>query len=662
MGSRYNQRVILRYLDKYIKLGRNETLTVEQMCSNLRVKDVPWLRTVATSLSSRKLVQTGDSVGNKRKANDLRDCSVLHVQRLLLHSFVYWLVSDFIHPLICTHFYVTEGEGCGNQVLWYQRCVWTSVVRAGLKQIEPHFMSVLPRNNAVANSRSTDVRQSHANVRFLPKRTSVRAITNLRNRPNFAEKGVEVQSVGNAALYNCFHVLKKLYFAQPELAGFGTFGIDDIYDRFTLFRKTIRANCADVDKNATSTSHLPQFYVGVLDLEKCYDNVNTSQLFNVIRNLIEKSPLQSMTNNEGCILQRYSVSHRIASMERGVSKSIRHICTAGDMFKFEEAARELSQSYRKSIISDNVVHGRITKEEMLRVLRAHLFSHVVNMPSLPSSGPSNGVYSAPNQFTQIQGIPQGSVLSPILCNLYYGNAEREIFGASEEVERLGIGVKTFIIRMMDDYIIISTDENACKYFLQRAHLALRPYGGGVNPLKTRVNFDVNIELDGRRIPLQRISTRDMPWCGLLVDTHTLEIKPCMRRMLERPLRASVSVEAMQSGLALRRAMKSFVKTKCQAIVLDASLNSYSTVYQSIYTLFLVAAMRTQIYVQHMQGFRISKNVSFLIECIVEAVFFGARLIHSRTSKRLIRAFGKGVLAAFGADISGNQHGTEGRTC
>jgi hypothetical protein len=145
------------------------------------------------------------------------------------------------------------------------------------------------------------------------------------------------------------------------------------------------------------------------------------------------------------------------------------------------------------------------------------------------------------------------------------------------------------------------------------------------------------------VPLQRINTIDMPWCGLLVDTHTLEVKPCMRRVLERPLRLSTSVECVQPGLALRRAIKSFVRMKCHAIVLDSSLNSYSTVYRTIYMLHLVAAMRTHVFIASMHAFDPEKNSAYIIQCIVEAVSFGARLTHSRTSEKVNREL------RFGAD-------------
>lgn len=56
----------------------------------------------------------------------------------------------------------------------------------------------------------------------------------------------------------------------------------------------------------------------------------------------------------------------------------------------------------------------------MKQLRQHLFSHIVRM-------------NHSQLYTQIKGIPQGSVLSPLLCNLYYGGIESNVFKSLHQV-------------------------------------------------------------------------------------------------------------------------------------------------------------------------------------------------------------------------------------
>ena len=132
--------------------------------------------------------------------------------------------------------------------------------------------------------------------------------------------------VTNSALYNCLHILKHKYSMRPSLAGFGSFGVDELYFKLRRYRERSRSSSRDVPvcvssgvypsakqpelttqtaaaaHTDTSTPQPPlKYYVAALDLEKCYDNVDTSLLFDLIVNLLcaEGESVQGCADSRG---------------------------------------------------------------------------------------------------------------------------------------------------------------------------------------------------------------------------------------------------------------------------------------------------------------------------------------------------------------------------
>ena len=125
----------------------------------------------------------------------------------------------------------------------------------------------------------------------------------------------------------------------------------------------------------------------------------------------------------------------------------------------------------------------------------------------------------------------------------------------------------------------------------------------------------------------------MPWCGMQIDTSSLEVTASTKRIFSTHLSASVTVDARRPGVVLRKAIKSFVRSRCAAITLDSLLNSDRVVLTAIFMLFCTAAPRTHAYLVRMNTNAQGANSQHLMNAIAEAVIFGARLIHSRTQKR-----------------------------
>lgn len=199
---------------------------------------------------------------------------------------------------------------------------------------------------------------------------------------------------------------------------------------------------------------IEKYYIAVLDIEKCYDNVDTSLLYDLITEiLIKKASLmnkdidqnhsEQILNNKlniENVIHKYSISHPVLSMNRNVCKNIRYVSPSGNIIPFYEASEELVRYYPYSIITDAVIYPKMNYKEILNILKIHLFQHIVKLPYSIVTQLNDDINSIETNccYNQIKGIPQGSILSPLLCTLYYGNAERYIFGSNEDIELIGM--------------------------------------------------------------------------------------------------------------------------------------------------------------------------------------------------------------------------------
>jgi CRISPR-associated protein Cas1 len=99
------------------------------------------------------------------------------------------------------------------------------------------------------------------------------------------------------------------------------------------------------------------------------------------------------------------------------------------------------------------------------------------------------------------GIPQGSPISPMLCNLHLDAVDEAITGH---------GVK--LVRFGDDFVLMTKSEGEAAAALEKMAGLLRTYGLSLNPDKTHIRaFDQSLRFLGH------VFTRSMAWKEVEVD-------------------------------------------------------------------------------------------------------------------------------------------------
>jgi telomerase reverse transcriptase len=118
------------------------------------------------------------------------------------------------------------------------------------------------------------------------------------------------------------------------------------------------------------------------------------------------------------------------------------------MKSFIQFAKTITEELKNALLVDQVVHTFEERESLLKLLRSHISNHIIKIGT--------------NTYRQIVGIPQGSVVSTLLCSFFYGDLERR------KLSHL-LTVESCLIRYVDDFLFITTDIEQAKEFCFLLH-------------------------------------------------------------------------------------------------------------------------------------------------------------------------------------------------
>ncbi|KFV57467.1 Telomerase reverse transcriptase, partial [Tyto alba] len=538
-GSNHNKCRFLKNVKAFISMGKFAKLSLQELMWKMRVNDCTWLRLV--------------------KGDHFVPAYEHCFREELLAKFLYWLMDTYVVELLRSFFYITETMFQKNMLFYYRKFIWGKLQSIGIRN---HFAKVHLR--ALSSEEIEAVRQKKyvpmaSKLRFIPKANGLRPIVKVSGvveaRAFSRESREKKMHHYNTRLKNLFSVLNYERTINTSFIGSSVFGKDDIYKTWKKF----------VTKVLESYGEIPHFYYVKADVSRAYDTIPHNKLVEVISQILnpEKRTVY-------CI-RRYAV---IMITTSGKARRFyrRHVSTfkdfMPDMKQFVSQLQE-NASLQNAIIVEQSLTFNETSSSLFTFFLQMIHNNILEIGS--------------RYYLQCCGIPQGSILSTLLCSLCYGDMENKLL--------CGVQQDGVLIRLIDDFLLVTPHLMQARTFLRTLAMGIPEYGFLINPNKTVVNFPVD-DIPGCSKFKQLPDCRLIPWCGLLLDIQTLEVYCDYSSYTCTSIRSSLSFNSSRTaGKNMKYKLITVLKLKCHCLFLDLQINSLRTVFINIYKIFLLQAYR-----------------------------------------------------------------------
>ncbi|CEQ41347.1 SPOSA6832_03072 [Sporobolomyces salmonicolor] len=573
-GSAANFKLVQKNIATFLRLRRYETLSIHAILQGFALLDCDWLRP--------------DSSSRQKNFSQRPNALDFEKRRELLAEFLFWFFDGFVTELVRTAFYVTDSATHQNRPLFFRQDDWATLCAPLLESLGTAVFEKVPDDQLLALERQHR-ELGFSYVRLLPKEAGVRPIVNLARRPLVVGASlVFLSSPPSRTRLMCLSgqyngqmevgqpinkILRGVFDKRkPHLVGALVSNPQEIYAQLKAFKTKLVA--------ANGGQELPKLYFVKVDVRACYDTIKQAKLLGIVDDVLsEASSSSAHTLHRARLTGPTRNTDRLLDPEvmQYAGKSARQFkrkaCSDDDLGMFRDLAENLAEDLHNVVISDQVVYDDVHRTKLMSLLREHITTNLVKV-----SG---------RLYRQKDGIPQGSVLSSLLCSLFYGDMERTCLGFTRDGSSL-------LLRYVDDFLFISTKRDLATRFLQVMHAGIPEYGCYIASEKRLTNFDVAL-VDGEVVPpLPRGDA--FPWCGLSIDTKTLELKLNTKLQMDKEIADQLTVQRYRKpGQAFINAIA--VKIRSHAMYTDTSYNSLSTVYSNIYQAMLVVALKFQVYVQ-----------------------------------------------------------------
>lgn len=402
-------------------------------------------------------------------------------------EFLYYVFDSLLIPLVRSNFHVTESNVHRNRLFFFRHDVWRRMTEPALSHIK---LSMFEEMDTVRALKLLDGRPlGFSQIRLLPKANGIRPIMNLKRRVTKLQKGKVVlgRSI-NSVMAPVFNMLDYEKRRNPSCIGSAIFSVDEVYPKLTSFRRQLETNRPGAKL----------FYFAKCDVQSCFDTIPQKGVVELLEQIATEEEYRIARHAE--IKSSGNHGYGVGTTPKPTMKFVASARAYADFARFDGLVETcFAKGKKNTVFVDAVVQTSQKRDQLLDLLEEHVERNIVKIGK--------------KFFKQKAGIPQGSVLSSLLCNFFYAELEREFLGFLKDDESV-------LLRLIDDFLLITTRKDHAERFLKLMHDGIEKYGVKVNPAKTLVTFDATV--NGSRLPRLAGGTA-FPYCGTRINIKTLEI-------------------------------------------------------------------------------------------------------------------------------------------
>lgn len=267
--------------------------------------------------------------------------------------------------------------------------------------------------------------------------------------------------------------------------GSAMFSVADIYKRIKPFKSRM-------------CTFLGGFYFAKVDVQSAFDTIPQAAIVSLLDSIPQQRRYQISKYLEvspSVVAQRDGQKSTSKPVKRWPSVAIQD----SDPATFTQRINNERNTAKRNTVFVDLYQKNYETSELLQLVASHIQQNLVKVGK--------------KYYRQKQGIPQGSILSSTLCNYFYADLETHVLSFLKSDDCL-------LLRLIDDFLLITTDKCKASRFVEVLHHGVPEYGVTVNPKKSLVNFDLII--DGQQIA-KLDNDKPFPYCGTLIDSRTLDI-------------------------------------------------------------------------------------------------------------------------------------------